>query len=72
MGPRRDKHGGWETLLGERVDPGWASFSWLTSRALLDSANDRIAKAIHDLVGPRRNAWMAASARPASSRSSPA
>lgn len=54
------RHGAWEALLDERIDARWRSFSWLTARALLDSANDKIAKLINDLVGPRRQRWVAA------------
>ena len=57
---RPGAHGAWETRLDERVDARWRDFSWLSSTALLDSANDQIAKLINDLVGPRRKMWMAA------------
>ena len=52
--------GGWESLLGERIHPRWTEFSWLAVRSLLDSANDTVAKNIHDLVNARRMRWMAA------------
>jgi hypothetical protein len=34
--------------------------SWPTARALLDSANDQIARLIHDLINARRARWTAA------------
>ncbi len=51
---------GWNDRLKELKDRRWRDFSWLTARALLDSANDQIAKLIHDLVNARRARWMAA------------
>jgi hypothetical protein len=52
--------GGWADLLDQRVRPRWTEFSWLAVRSLLDSANDTLAKNIHDLVNARRMRWMAA------------
>ena len=53
-------YGGWIAHLEKRIDRRWGNFSWLSSRALLDSANDQIAKVINDVVGPRRERWIAA------------
>jgi hypothetical protein len=54
------RHGRWDELLEKRINPRWRDFSWLTTNALLDSANDRIAMVINDLVAPRRMRWVAA------------
>jgi peptidoglycan/LPS O-acetylase OafA/YrhL len=51
---------GWARLVEDRLNPRWSEFSWLAVRSLLDSANDTIAKSIHDLVNARRMRWMAA------------
>ena len=53
-------YGSWEIRLRQLKNRRWRDFSWLTARALLDSANDKIAKSIHDLVNPQRERWMAA------------
>jgi hypothetical protein len=53
------KHGEWEQRLEQLTNRRWRDFSWLTARALLDSANDQIAKLIHDLVNARRARWLA-------------
>ena len=51
---------GWPGRLKQLKNRRWRDFSWLTARALLDSANDQIAKLIHDLVNDRRARWTAA------------
>ena len=52
--------GNWTERLRRLQNRRWRDFSWLTARTLLDSANDQIAKLIHDLVNDRRQQWMAA------------
>ena len=59
--PKDDSaHGGYVAHLDRRIAARWGNFSWLSTRALLDSANDRIVKVINDLVGPQRQRWIAA------------
>ena len=50
--------GDWPALLDERKDPRWTEFSWLAVKSLLDSANDKVAKNVHDLVNARRMRWV--------------
>jgi hypothetical protein len=50
----------WPLRLSRLKNRRWRDFSWLTARALLDSANDEVAKLIHDLVNDRRQRWTAA------------
>jgi hypothetical protein len=52
--------GDWTEFLHKRVAPRWTEFSWLAVRSLLDSANDTVAKNVHDLVNARRMRWLAA------------
>ena len=52
-------NGGWEERLRNLKNRRWRDFSWLTTRTLLDSANDQIAKLIHDVVNDRRQQWVA-------------
>ena len=51
--------GNWTERLRRLRNRRWRDFSWLTARTLLDSANDQIAKLIHDLVNDRRQQWVA-------------
>jgi hypothetical protein len=50
----------WPGLVRDRVNARWTEFSWLAVRSLLDSANDKIAHNVHDLVNARRMRWVAA------------
>lgn len=54
------KRGSWVSLLEERENPRWDSFSWLTVRALFESVNDVFAKFRPDIVDARRARWVAA------------
>jgi hypothetical protein len=49
-----------EKRLDERVDKKWGSFSWLTLRALVSSANDAIGKGAPRLVNDMRGRWVSA------------
>jgi hypothetical protein len=50
----------YQSLLDKRIDPKWERFSWLTLRALLSAANDKVAGAARALVDDRRQRWVAA------------
>jgi hypothetical protein len=50
----------WPGLVRDRVNARWTEFSWLAVRSLLDSANDKVASNVHDLVNARRMRWVAA------------
>jgi hypothetical protein len=52
--------GQWEIYLGQRRFPKWDTFSWLTVRALLESANDVIAKRAPTIIRDRRRRYVAA------------
>jgi fermentation-respiration switch protein FrsA (DUF1100 family) len=52
--------GGWEDELGARRFAKWDTFSWLTVRALLESANDVIARRAPTIVRDRRRRYVAA------------
>jgi hypothetical protein len=52
--------GEWVSDLAKRKEPKWDSFSWLTVRALLGSANDVIARHAPTIVRDRRRRWIAA------------
>lgn len=53
-------YGKWEDDLKKLKDRKWRDFSWISTRALLDSANDKVARNIHDIVNARRMRWIAA------------
>jgi alpha/beta superfamily hydrolase len=52
--------GQWEIYLDKRRFPKWDTFSWLTVRALLESANDVIAKRAPTIIRDRRRRYVAA------------
>ncbi len=50
----------WERRLRARDAPKWDTFSWLTVRALLESANDALAKRSPTIIRGRRARYVAA------------
>src|SRR3954451_11010220 len=58
--PGREAVGEWATEVDGLTKRRWRDFSWLAAGPLLDSANDQVAKLIHDLVNDRRQRWVAA------------
>jgi hypothetical protein len=56
----RDDWGSWLEWLENVPRRRWRDFSWVAASPLLDSANDQVAKIVHDLVNDRRQRWIAA------------
>jgi Calcineurin-like phosphoesterase len=52
--------GDWQADLGKRSFPKWDTFSWLSVRTLLESANDAIAKRAPTIIRDRRRRYVAA------------
>jgi hypothetical protein len=52
--------GSWQDRLAKVQGRRWRDFSWVAAQPLLDSANDQVAKLVHDLVNDRRQRWIAA------------
>lgn len=52
--------GDWQSDLGKRRFPKWDTFSWLSVRTLLESANDAIAKRAPTIIRDRRRRYVAA------------
>jgi hypothetical protein len=59
-GSIQDAYGSWQERLDKVPRRRWRDFSWLAATPLLDSANDQVAKIVHDLVNDRRQRWIAA------------
>jgi hypothetical protein len=58
--PAKEALGEWNAILETIPKRRWRDFSWLAAGPLLDSANDQVARLIHDLVNDRRQRWVAA------------